>query len=288
MTEASVHRNWFITGASSGMGLALTEAALERGDNVVASSRHLDPLKYAAKAHPEQLLTVRADIREPSQVEHAVAAALEAFGHLDIVVNSAGYGIFGAVEEATDQQVRAAFETNFFGTLNVLRATLPHLRARRSGHIVNITAYRGQSAGPGMGLLASFNYAKEGLSDGLKEELKPLGIHVTMVEPGPTTTGFRGAVDRDAVEISDYDQTVRKAARIIESLPDEFFNAPEPVATAILAAVDADEPPLRLATGSVAVNTIRENFQSRLANLEAWAAVSHAVDNDPARVCMVD
>ncbi|CDO87933.1 cis-2,3-dihydrobiphenyl-2,3-diol dehydrogenase [Mycobacterium triplex] len=281
------HRNWFITGASSGMGLALTQAAIRRGDNVVGLARNTEPLKELVAEHPRQVLVHSADIRDQSQIEDAVTQGLEKFGRIDVVVNSAGYGLWGGVEEATDAQVRAAFETNVFGTLNVLRATLPSLRAQRSGHIVSVTAYRGQSASAGMGLISAFNYAKEGLSDGLYEELKPLGIHVTMVEPGPSETGFRGNLDR-APEIADYDQTVREALKAIRELPPEHFNLPEPIATAILAAVDADEPPLRLATGSVAVNTIRKTLQSRLANLEAWEAVSVAVDGDADRVCPLD
>lgn len=288
MTETLPSRNWFITGASSGMGLALTQAALERGDNVVASSRRLEPLKELAEAHPETLLALPVDIRDQSEIENAVAQGLDKFGHIDVVVNSAGYGVFGAIEEISDAQARANFDTNVFGTLNLLRAVLPTLRAQRSGHVVNIGAYRGQSASPGMGLVAAVNHAKEGLTDGLRDELEPLGIHVTIIEPAPSKTGFRDNVDRDAVEIADYDQTVREARKIIEATPDEHFNTAGPIATAILAAVDADEPPLRLATGSVAVNTIRKNLQSRLANLDAWQDISIAVDHDPTRVCPFD
>jgi NAD(P)-dependent dehydrogenase (short-subunit alcohol dehydrogenase family) len=288
MTSATPHRNWFITGASSGMGLALTEAALQRGDNVVASSRHLAPLKKLADAHPDHLQLAAVDIREQSQIEDAVKQGLDRFGRLDVVVNSAGYGVFGAIEEVSDAQARANFDTNVFGTLNLLRAVLPTLRAQRSGHLINIGAYRGQSASPGMGLVAAVNHAKEGLTDGLHYELSPLGIQVTIVEPAPSATGFRDNVDRDAVEIADYDQTVREARKIIEATPPEHFNTSGPIATAILAAVDAEDPPLRLATGSVAVNTIRKNLQKRLANLEAWEAVSVAVDDDPTRVCPFD
>jgi NAD(P)-dependent dehydrogenase (short-subunit alcohol dehydrogenase family) len=287
MTNTHPHRIWFITGASSGIGLALTRAAIERGDNVVGLARNPEPLKDLTDTHPTQLLALIADVRDQSAIEAAVKQGLEKFGRIDVVAHSAGYGLWGAIEEATDEQVRAAFDTNVFGTLNVLRATLPSLRAQRSGHIVNVTAYRGQSASPGMGLISAFNYAKEGLSDGLFEELKPLGIHVTMVEPGPTTTGFRDGLDR-APEIADYDQTVREALKVIRALPSEHFNLPEPIATAILAAVDSDKPPLRLATGSVAVNTIRKMLQSRLANLEAWEAISTAVDGDPDRFCPFD
>jgi NAD(P)-dependent dehydrogenase (short-subunit alcohol dehydrogenase family) len=267
--------------------LALTNAAIARGDNVIGLGRNPEPLKEVADSHPQQLLALRADIRDQPQIEAAVQQGLERFGRIDVVAHSAGYGLWGAVEEATDEQVRALFDTNVFGTFNVLRATLPSLRAQRSGHFVQVTAYRGQSAAPGMGLVAAFNHAKEGLGDGLHQELKPLGIHVTMVEPAPSATGFRDNLDR-APEIADYDQTVREALKAIRATGPEHYNLAGPIATAILAAVDAEEPPLRLATGSVAVNTIRKALKSRLANLEAWEAVSVAVDNDPTRVCPLD
>jgi NAD(P)-dependent dehydrogenase (short-subunit alcohol dehydrogenase family) len=287
MTNTHPHRIWFITGASSGIGLALTKAAIERGDNVVGLARNPESLKEVTDTHPAQLLALKADVRDQSAIEAAVTRGLDKFGSIDVVAHSAGYGLWGAIEEATDEQVRTAFDTNVFGTFNVLRATLPSLRAQRSGHIVAVTAYRGQSAAPGMGLIASFNYAKEGLSDGLYQELKPLGIHVTMVEPAPSATGFRDNLDR-APEIADYDQTVREALKAVRAKGPEHYNVPESIATAILAAVDAEEPPLRLATGSVAVNTIRKALQARLANLEAWEAVSIAVDGDPDRVCPLD
>jgi NAD(P)-dependent dehydrogenase (short-subunit alcohol dehydrogenase family) len=284
MTTTPVHRNWFITGASSGIGLSLTNAAIARGDNVVGTARNPEPLKEVADAHPGQLLVLKADVRDQSQVEIAVKQGLEKFGRINVVGHSAGYGLWGAVEEATDAQVRAAFDTNVFGSLNVLRATLPTLRAQRSGHVLVVGAYRGQSASVGMGLISAFNAAKEGIADTLVDELKPLGIKVTIVEPGPSTTGFRDNLDR-APEIADYDQTVREGLKVIQSLPEDYFNLPDPIATAILAAVDADDPPVRLATGSLAVNTIRKALQARLANLEAWESVSKAVDGDTGRIC---
>jgi NAD(P)-dependent dehydrogenase (short-subunit alcohol dehydrogenase family) len=266
------------------MGLAVAEAALERGDHVVALSRNPEPLKAAAHEYPGLLQVEQADIRDQAQVDRAVKAGLKKLGRFDVVVHSAGYGLFGAVEECTDEKARAAFDTNVFGTLNVLRSTLPSLRAQRSGHIVTITAFRAQSSSPGMGLISAVNAAKEGIGDTLVDELTPLGIKVTMVEPGPSSTGFRDSLDWGG-EIGDYDQTVREALKVIRDLPEEHFNLPGPIATAILAAVDADEPPIRLATGSVAVNTVRKTLQARLANLQAWEEVSTAVDGAPDRVC---
>jgi NAD(P)-dependent dehydrogenase (short-subunit alcohol dehydrogenase family) len=284
MANTPPHRNWLITGGSSGMGLAVVEAALRRGDHVVALSRNPEPLKAVADDHPGRLFFARADIRDQAQVDDAVTTGLDQLGHFDVVVHSAGYGLFGAVEECSDADARAAFDTNVFGTLNLLRATLPSLRARRSGHIVTITAFRAQSSSPGMGLISAVNAAKEGIGDTLVDELTPLGIKVTMVEPGPSSTGFRDNLEWGG-QIDDYDQTVREGLKAIRALPEEHFNQAGPIATAILAAVDADEPPVRLATGSVAVNTVRKTLETRLANLQAWQDVSIAVDGDPDRVC---
>ena len=203
-------------------------------------------------------------------------------------MNSAGYGVFGAAEELSTEDLRAAFDTNVFGAHNVLRAVLPTLRAQRSGHIVQISAYRGQNSSPGQGGISAVNYAKEGLADALYYELKPLGIDVTIVEPGPSETGFRGSIAVASDNIGDYDQTVRKAVEVLVGTPPEHFNLPDDIAVAILAAVDAEQPPRRLATGSVAVNSMRASLAARLTDLENWKSVSHAVDNDPTRLCPLD
>ena len=271
---------WFVTGASSGIGLALTRAAAARGDSVLAVARDVTALRPLADEHGAHVLAVAADVRRQDEVDAAVSRAVEAFGRIDIVANNAGYGLFGAVEEATDEQARGIFDTNVFGVLNVLRAVLPVLRAQRSGHILQGSSYYGRVAHPGVGLLTATKYAVEGLTDALVGELEPLGIRVTLVEPGPTATAF---VDNLVVAptITDYDGTVREVQKAIGKLPPEAFNSPERVATAILAVVDADRPPLRLATGSTAVKEIRAALRSQLDELERWAATAEAVDGRP-------
>ena len=267
---------WFVTGASSGIGRALTHAAAARGDNVLAVARDVSGLRPLADEHGARVLAVAADVRRRDEVDAAVARALEAFGRIDVVANNAGYGLFGAVEEATDEQARAVFDTNVFGVLNVLRATLPVLRAQRSGHVLQGSSYYGQVAHPGVGLISATKYAVEGLTDALVGELAPLGIGVTLVEPGPTATAFGANLDV-AGTLADYDPTVRAAQKAIGELPPSAFDPPELVAAAVLAAVDADRPPLRLATGSTAVREIRAALQGRLAELDARAATSEAV-----------
>ena len=207
--------------------------------------------------------------------------AVKAFGRIDVVANIAGYGLFGAVEESTDEQARGIFDTNVFGVLNVLRAALPVLRAQRGGHIVQGSSYYGRTAHPGVGLLAATKYAVEGLTDALVGELAPLGIKVTLVEPGPTATAFLSNLDV-AEPLGDYDATVREVEKSISELPPSAFNAADRVAAAILAAVGAERPPLRLATGSFAMTEIRAALRSQLNEIDAWAATGHAVDATPA------
>jgi NAD(P)-dependent dehydrogenase (short-subunit alcohol dehydrogenase family) len=196
-------------------------------------------------------------VRDAAAVEAAVAAAVDTFGRIDVVHNNAGYGVFGAVEEVTDEQARGIFDTNVFGVLNVLRATLPVLRAQQAGHILQGSSFYGQSAHPGVGLLCATKYAVEGLTDALAGELEPLGIKVTMVEPGATATPFGSNFVAAAGTIADYDQTVREVAKATAALPPSAYDDPDRVAAAILVAVDAParrcaSPPARAGSTSCA------------------------------------
>jgi NAD(P)-dependent dehydrogenase (short-subunit alcohol dehydrogenase family) len=205
-TETS--RVWFITGASSGIGRELARQALDAGEAVAAVSRNTAGLAELGK--PDLLLAVDADVRDEAAVRKAAEAAASRFGRIDVVANNAGYGLFGAVEEAADGQARAIFDTNVFGVLNVLRAVLPVLRAQRSGHILQGSSYFGQTAIPGVGLLAATKYAVEGLSDALAAEVAPLGIKVTLIQPGLVATPFLGNLDAAATASR---TTTRRSAR---------------------------------------------------------------------------
>jgi NAD(P)-dependent dehydrogenase (short-subunit alcohol dehydrogenase family) len=277
------HPTWFITGASSGIGRALADAAAARGDNVVAVARDVASLDGLVAEHGDRVVALSVDVRRADEVQHAVERAVAAFGRIDLVANNAGYGLFGAVEESTDEQARGIFDTNVFGVLNVLRATLPVLRAQGGGHILQGSSYYGRVAHPGVGLLTASKYAVEGLTDALVGEVEPLGIKVTLVEPGPTATGFVANLEV-ADTIEDYDQTVRKVLEDIGELPPEAFNSPERVAEAILVAADAERPPARLVTGSTAVEQIGVALRRQLDELEAWRATSEAVDRHTAGV----
>ncbi|MGW8760937.1 SDR family NAD(P)-dependent oxidoreductase [Streptomyces sp. NPDC055815] len=270
-------RTWLITGATSGIGRELTLQALEGGDAVAALARDTSPLEELAEAHGEHLLLVRADVRDGQAVRDAVERTLARFGRIDVVANNAGYGLFGAVEEASDTQVRAVFDTNVFGVLNVLRATLPVLRAQRSGHILQGSSVYGQSAHPGVGLLAATKHAVEGLSDALAAEVGPLGINVTIIQPGLTATPFLANLDV-AADLADYDQTVRAVQKDIAELPASAFSAAARIAAGIRTAVDSPNPPLRLALGTSSATGMRAAWEARLADLDSWEHVTNGVD----------
>ena len=277
MSTSNPSRTWLITGASSGIGLALARAAAGRGENVTAIARDagaLAPLvdEFAGLVHAEAV-----DVTDESALDQAVRATIDAFGRIDVVVNSAGFGVSGAVEEAGADQVRAIFETNVFGVFNVLRAALPTLRKQRSGHVVQISSFLGLTSGPGSGLISATKYAVEGLSEALAAEVEPLGIDVTIVEPGLTATAFFANL-QVADPIADYEPTVGEARKAIAALPPAAFNPPDRVAAAILDAVDAGNPPRRLPTGSFALGQMRDALHARLEEVDAVAHSSAAVD----------
>lgn len=270
-------RTWLITGATSGIGRELTLQALENGDVVSALARDTAALDELAEKHGERLLLSPADVRDEQAVRAAVECTLARFGRIDVVANNAGYGLFGAVEEAADAQIRAVFDTNVFGVLNVLRATLPVLRAQRSGHILQGSSIYGQSAHPGVGLLAATKYAVEGLSEALVAEVAPLGIKVTIVQPGLTATPFLANLDV-ADGLADYDQTVREVRKGIGELPESAFASAARIAAGIRTAVDSPNPPLRLALGASGATEMRAALEARIADLDGWQGVTVAVD----------
>jgi NAD(P)-dependent dehydrogenase (short-subunit alcohol dehydrogenase family) len=274
-TATTPTRTWLITGATSGIGRELTRQALEAGESVAVLSRNT-ALLAELDSNP-QVLRLDTDVRDPASVQTAVDAARAKFGRIDVVANNAGYGLFGAVEESTDDQARSVFNTNVFGVLNVLRAVLPVLRAQRSGHIFQGSSLYGQYAHPGVGLLAATKYAVEGLSDALAAEVAPLGIKVTLVEPGPTATAFLDNLKFTATK-DDYDQTVREVLATLSALPVEAFSHPARIAEGIRAVLNHDEPPLRLALGVSSATDMRSALNARLAELDSWLHVTAAVD----------
>ncbi len=242
-------RTWFITDAGSGTALALTRTTVGRGDNVVALVSRADELTSLTDVHHGQLRVIAADIGDQTRLREAVTEAVRLFGCIDVVVNTAFYDLPAAIEEVSDIQARAVFERTVFGTLNVLRATLPVLRAQRSGHILQTSPSYSQKPAPGAGMLTATIYATEGLIDVLAAELAPLGIHVTLVEIPPTTTQVILSADLASAEsISDYDAAVRARNQQARRHPPQATSDNAAVgAIALLAAVDARGASPRLA-----------------------------------------
>jgi NAD(P)-dependent dehydrogenase (short-subunit alcohol dehydrogenase family) len=271
-------RVWLITGASSGLGRALAAAVLERGERVVATARDRDSVDELVQRHPDRALAARLDVTDVEQARAAFGAAIAAFGRVDVVVNNAGYGLFGALEELGDNELRDQFETNVFGALNVTRAALPHLRSGRGGHIVQVSSLEGVAPLlAGETAYAAAKFAVEGLSEALAKEVEHLGVRVTIVEPGPVRTEFAAAAVARPPRSDDYDPSVGDALRLFEQLAGNQPNDPARVAAAIVEAVDSDAPPLRLALGTEAVEAIRDRLDAQRRELDAWEPVARSV-----------
>ncbi|QNK83756.1 SDR family oxidoreductase [Nakamurella sp. PAMC28650] len=262
---------WFITGASKGFGREWAEAALERGDQVAATARKLETLDALVDAYGDAVLPMRLDVTDRSADFDAVARAAEHFGRLDVVVNNAGYGHFGMIEELTEDDARAQMETNLFGALWVTQAALPIMRNQGSGHIIQVSSIGGISAFPTVGAYHASKWALEGFSQALSQEVAGFGIKVTLIEPGGYSTDWSGPSAKRSEEIAAYDD-VRETAGHRPSAA-----APgDPVATrgAILKVVDAQEPPLRIFFGRTPLEIATKDYESRLATWNQWQPVS--------------
>jgi NAD(P)-dependent dehydrogenase (short-subunit alcohol dehydrogenase family) len=271
-------RVWLVTGASRGFGRALSEALLERGDRVVATARSTDFVEEFSRDHPDAL-AVPLDVTDPAAARAAVERAVERFGALDVVVNNAGYGHFGAIEELADEEIRRQFEVNLFGVANVTRAALPQLRKQRSGHIVQISSLNGIEGMVGGGYYCSSKFAVEGLSESLAEEVAHLGIKVTIVEPGPHRTEFGSQESaRVAEPIEDYRESVGRAREAFADIDGSQPGDPDRAALAIIAAVDADDSPLRLPLGRIAVESIRAKLERQLSEVAEWEALATSTE----------
>ncbi|MEU8175486.1 SDR family NAD(P)-dependent oxidoreductase [Microbispora hainanensis] len=261
---------WFITGASRGFGRLWTEAALRRGDRVVATARDVTVLDPLVRRFGDTVLPLPLDVTDRKAVFEVVERAGERFGRLDVVVNNAGYGLFGMVEELTEAELRAQMETNFFGTVWVTQAVLPVLRAQRSGRILQITSEGGVRAYPGIGAYHASKWAVEGLSESLAQEVAAFGVHVIAVEPGPYATDFAGATSlRTTGQHPDY-AVVRQA-----TAKEWVLGDPAATADAILLLADAEKPPRRLVLGNT-LPEIEAIYAERLREWREWAPVTEA------------
>lgn len=262
---------WFVTGSSSGFGRAIVEALVLKGRRVAATARDPDSLAALAALYPDHLLPLKLDVTDSAQVQSAVNAAREHFGSMDVIVNNAGYGVIGALEEHSEDQLRQNMETNFFGPVNVLRAALPLLRHQKRGHIVNVSAAAAISNYPGFSIYGAAKCAVEGLSESLAAELKPLGIGVTIVQPGPFRTDFIGrSLEKAAESIADYDKSSGQFARLILGMNGRQPGDPGKAAEAIIQAVESPAPPLRLVLGRYAIDKVKKKLAATAQELEQW------------------
>lgn len=264
-------RTWFITGASKGFGREWTEAALERGDRVAGTARKLDTLDALVERYGETFLPIQLDVTDRDADFEAVRRAAGHFGELDIVVNNAGYGHFGMIEELTEDDVRSQMETNLFGALWVTQAALPFMREQGSGHIIQVSSIGGISAFPTVGAYHASKWALEGFSQSLSQEVAGFGINVTLIEPGGYSTDWSGPSATHSAENPAYSE-VREAAKNRPSAS----SPGDPTATraAILKVVDADEPPLRIFFGKTPIEIATKDYDSRLATWNDWQPVS--------------
>ncbi len=270
---------WFITGTSRGFGREWTEAALERGDKVAATARSTDTLQDLVELFGDSILPLKLDVASREDCFAAVKAAQEHFGRLDVVVNNAGYGQFGMVEEISEEEARAQMETNFFGALWVTQAALPYLRAQGSGHIVQVSSIGGIGAFTNLSMYHASKWALEGFSEALSQEVAEFGISVTLIEPGPFGTDWSGPSAAHAAPIAAYDgaRERRAAAR-----SGAAWKSGDPKATsaAVFAVVDSENPPLRLLLGGFAANFVGPLYAKRLEVWEEWKEISRAADGE--------
>jgi NAD(P)-dependent dehydrogenase (short-subunit alcohol dehydrogenase family) len=270
-------RIWFITGVSTGLGRALAETALGVGDSVIGTLRDPEAVPAFEALAPGRAHAALLDVRDDTRVRAVVADEMDRIGPIDVLVNNAGYGLEGAVEEASLTEAHAQFDVNVFGALSVIQAALPSMRARKSGHIINISSIAGLTAFPGVGIYNGSKFALEGITEALAKEVAPLGIRVTLVEPGAFRTDWAGrSLVHAAHRIADYEPTAGEFRRELAVHDGRQLGDPHKAAAAIVAVVDADRPPLHLLLGSDALAAAREKIDTLRAEIDKWSSVTNA------------
>ena len=270
---------WFITGCSTGFGRELSRAVLERGYRAVVTARDPRKVEDLIVGHERRALVAELDVTDASEVESSVKQAEEKFGSIDVLVNNAGVGYFGAIEESEESEVRAMFEINFFGLASMTRAVLPGMRARRHGHIVNISSIGGLTAFPAVGFYNATKFAVEGYSEALAKEVQPLGIAVTLVEPSGFRTDWAGRSANEArTLIADYAPTAGANRASIRGYSGNQPGDPVRAAEAIIAAVESPTPPLHLLLGKAALAGARRKLDALRVDFETWEATTLGAD----------
>ncbi|MFM0094981.1 SDR family oxidoreductase [Paraburkholderia nemoris] len=272
-------KTWFITGTSSGLGRLLAERLLQRGDRVVATLRHEGALDELKQQYDDRLHVLTLDVTDTREVHANISAAFEAMGRIDVVVNNAGYGLFGAAEEVTDEQIERQIATNLTGSIQVIRAALPHLRRQGGGRIVQVSSEGGQIAYPNFSLYHATKWGIEGFVESVAKEVGPFGIDFVIVEPGPTSTQFGAGLDH-GVPMPEYDDTpAGDVRRAIASSSFAIRGDAGKTVTAMIVAADSAHPPLRLTLGGGAYDSIRAALAERQRVLEAQKDIAFSVDS---------
>jgi NAD(P)-dependent dehydrogenase (short-subunit alcohol dehydrogenase family) len=272
---------WLITGCSTGLGRSLAEAVIAAGHNAVVTARDVERVADLAVDNADRVLPLPLDVTDAAQVTDTVSKAEDKFGGIDVLVNNAGYGYRAAVEEGDDSDIRTLFETQFFGAVAMIKAALPGMRARRSGAIVNISTIGVQIMPAGSGYYAASKAALEGMSGALHSELQPLGISVTVVEPGAFRTDFAGrSLTQSSTVIEDYADTAGKRRKEHDTMHGTQPGDPDKAAKAIIAAVESDSPPAFLLLGKDALSVYRQLAASRLDTIETWEHLTTSTDID--------
>jgi NAD(P)-dependent dehydrogenase (short-subunit alcohol dehydrogenase family) len=279
MSNTTQPRTWFITGASTGIGRVLAEEILKAGGNVIATARKLDKIADLERQYPKTAKAMVLDVTDPGKVDLTVTEAFAQFGHIDVLVNNAGYGVAGAVEEVSEAEFMPMFDTNFFGLVRVTRVFLPHLRKQRSGHILNLSSISGLIGNQGSGYYNASKFAVEGLSEALAAEVAPLGIKVTIIEPGPFRTDFLGRSGvMAATRIPDYDNTAGNNRKYFADNDGKQKGDPLRAAHAMMQVVESPNPPLHLLLGVSALQRLRAKVESWLKEIADWESVTVGAD----------
>jgi NAD(P)-dependent dehydrogenase (short-subunit alcohol dehydrogenase family) len=278
-SDKNSSRVWFITGSSTGFGRVIAEILLQRGERVAVTARNPDQIQDLVAGYKDTGLALALDVTQPPQIAAAVAEAEKFFGRIDVLVNNAGYGYLASVEEGEEAEVRAMFDTNFFGLIAVTQAVLPGMRARRTGHILNISSIGGLVANPSTGYYSATKFAVEAISESLAKEVEPLGIWVTAIEPGPFRTDWAGRSLKVAkASIPDYADTAGARSRQINERSGKQPGDPVRAAEAMITIVEADQPPRNLFLGKIAFEMAREKLSYLSKSIDQWQALSVEAD----------
>lgn len=272
-------KHWFITGASSGFGRLLAEYLASLGAKVVATARKVESLEDLVKRYPGNIVALQLDVTKQQSIDKALADAIASVGHIDVLVNNAGHGVTGAVEEVTETEYMPMFETNVFGLIHLTKALLPQFRERRSGAIINFSSIGGLIGSSGWGYYNATKFAVEGLSEALSAEMAPLGVQVMVVEPGPFRTEFLGRSGVEAKErISDYEPTAGKTREYFQTQSGRQPGDPQRAVEAVVAAVSDPNPPKHLLLGKIALTRFRKRLDDWKTELDRWQETTEGAD----------